>query len=193
MKKLLLLSFLIITCSTWAQSATGYFDKAMKKAEDQGGNLGVGLHAEPAPEGAKIVERLVDHREADDRVDDVAVDARVEIDAEQHRGGVAQREQADIGRDILHPVQEEDHAQQEQDVVVARHHVLRAQVDEGHDVHASDLEDVALVAFGDGMGEGRCGPCQQQDGDGGYARSVDSIPAQGDHPACWSILPGGIA
>ncbi|WP_229654989.1 tetratricopeptide repeat protein [Flavobacterium sp. LC2016-23] len=33
MKHLLLLSFLMITCSGIAQSATGYFDKAMKKAE----------------------------------------------------------------------------------------------------------------------------------------------------------------
>jgi len=33
MKHLLLVSFLMITCLTWAQSATAYFDKAMKKAE----------------------------------------------------------------------------------------------------------------------------------------------------------------
>lgn len=33
MKNLLLASFLMIACSSWAQSANGYFDKAMKKAE----------------------------------------------------------------------------------------------------------------------------------------------------------------
>jgi tetratricopeptide (TPR) repeat protein len=33
MKHLLLVSFLMITCLSWAQSATAYFDKAMKKAE----------------------------------------------------------------------------------------------------------------------------------------------------------------
>ncbi|WP_264534825.1 tetratricopeptide repeat protein [Flavobacterium sp. N1736] len=33
MKHLLILSFIMITCSAWAQSATAYFDKAMKKAE----------------------------------------------------------------------------------------------------------------------------------------------------------------
>lgn len=33
MKNLLLLSFIMINCSIWAQSATAYFDKAFKKAE----------------------------------------------------------------------------------------------------------------------------------------------------------------
>ena len=78
-------------------------------------SLGVGLDAEPALERAHIVERLVDDREADDRVDDVAVDADVEVDAEQHGGGVPEREQGDIDGDVLQPVEEEDHAEQEQE------------------------------------------------------------------------------
>lgn len=39
MKHLLLVSFIMITSLTWAQSATAYFDKAMKKAE-AGNNKG---------------------------------------------------------------------------------------------------------------------------------------------------------
>ena len=38
------------------------------------------------------------------------------------------REQADVGDDVLQPVEKEDHADQEQQVVVAGHHVLGAQV-----------------------------------------------------------------
>ena len=39
-------------------------------------------------------------------------------------------EQGHVDPDVLHPVEEEDHAEQEQDVVVARHHVLGAEIDE---------------------------------------------------------------
>ncbi len=54
-------------------------------------------------------------------------------------------------RDVLKPVEEEDDAKQEQDVVVSGDHVLGAQVDEGQDVHPGDFLDVALVALGDGV------------------------------------------
>ena len=123
----------------------------MAEAEDDGRRLGVGLEAEPALEGAQIVHRLVDDGEADDGVDQVAVDADVEVDAKQHRNRVAEREEAHIEPDVLEPVEEEDDAKQEQDVVIAGHHVLGAQVDERQDVDPSDLLDIALVAFGHGM------------------------------------------
>ena len=45
--------------------------EAVEKAEDQGRQLGVRLKPEPALVGAEIVERLVDDREPDDRVDQV--------------------------------------------------------------------------------------------------------------------------
>ena len=52
--------------------------------------------------------------------------------------------------------------EQEQDVVVARHHVLGAEIDEGEQVHPCDLLDVALVAFGYGVGEGALDARQQE-------------------------------
>ena len=55
-------------------------------------------------------------------------------DACQHRDRVAEGEDADVDGHVLHPVEEEDDAKQEQDVVVSRHHVLGAKIDEGDDV-----------------------------------------------------------
>ena len=76
---------------------------------------------------------------------------------------MTQRKKADVKRDILHPVQEEHHAEQEQDVVITRDHVLGAKVDEGHDMYAPDLLDIARITGGDVMGKGGAGRHQQRD------------------------------
>lgn len=47
-------------------------------------------------------------------------------------------------------------------MVVPRHHVLGAEVDEGHQVDAVDFLDIALVAFRDGMGKGIAAGSQEQ-------------------------------
>ena len=56
------------------------------------------------------------------------------MNAAQHsckqRDAVPHSEEAHVYGHILHAVQEEDNAHQEQQVVIARHHVLRAQVQE---------------------------------------------------------------
>ena len=67
---------------------------------------------------------------------------------------MTEREQADVGADMLHPVEEEDDAEQEQYVIEAGHHVLGAQVNKREQVYAGDLLDVALVTGGDGMRKG---------------------------------------
>jgi hypothetical protein len=92
----------------------------------------------------------------------MAVDADIEIDAQQHRGRMAQREQADIERDMGQPVEKEDHCQQEQDVVETRHHVLGAEIDERQQVHAGDFLDVALVTLRHGVGEGIAGKAEPE-------------------------------
>ena len=48
--------------------------------------------------------------------------------AAQQRHAVPDREQADVQEDVLQPVEEEDDADQEQQVVVAGHHVLGAEI-----------------------------------------------------------------
>ncbi len=47
--------------------------KAVQKAEYQSGDLGIRLDTEPELESPEVVERLVDDREADDRIDDKGV------------------------------------------------------------------------------------------------------------------------
>ncbi len=63
--------------------------EAVEEAEDQCRGLGVRLKAEPALIGAEIVERLVDDRQADDRIDDIGVGADAGEHAEQHRRRVS--------------------------------------------------------------------------------------------------------
>ena len=49
--------------------------KTVKKAEDQRRRFGIGLKAEPPPEGAQVVEGFVDDGEPDDGIDQVGVNA----------------------------------------------------------------------------------------------------------------------
>lgn len=55
---------------------------------------------------------------------------------------------------MLHPVEEEKHAEERQDVVVSRHYVFGAEINEGRQIDARDLLDVTLVAFSYGVSEG---------------------------------------
>jgi len=72
---------------------------------------------------------------------------------------MADGEDADVGSDVLRPVEKEDHPGEEQQVVIARHHVLGAEVDEGDGAKARHLLHVPCVAFGDVVGKGRA--CKQ--------------------------------
>ena len=79
-------------------------------------------------------------------------------------------EQADVERHVLHTVEEEHDAEQEQDVVVPGDHVLGAEIGEGDQVDAPDLLDAARVAFGDVVG-------------GGLARDQgEGREGEGEHP-----------
>ena len=57
-------------------------------------------------------------------------------------------EKADIQRDMLELIEKENHAEQEQQVVVTRHHVLGTQVHKRQKINAAYLLDVALVTLG---------------------------------------------
>ncbi len=125
----------------------------MEEPEDQHGALGIGLEAKPALIGTQVIQRLVHNRQTDDGIDDVAVDADIEVHPQQHGCGMPQREQAHIDGDVLHTVEKEDHTQQEQEMIVAGDHVLGPQIGEGNKVYSSDFLDVALVAVSHGMGQ----------------------------------------
>ncbi|MCY1299629.1 hypothetical protein D9M70_491660 [compost metagenome] len=133
----------------------------MQQAEDQRGRAGVGLIAEPALEGPQVIERLVHHRKADDGVDHVGADADIAQHPEQQGDRVAKREQRDVQPHILQAIEEEDHPEQEQQVVITSDHVLGAHVHERHQQHAAAFLDEALVAFGHSVGE-RLGHAYQQ-------------------------------
>lgn len=78
---------------------------------------------------------------------------------------MADGEQRHIDADMLHTVEEEDHPEQEQDVVIAGDHVLGPQIDIGQQVNAGDFADIAGVAGGHAMGLG-CARRRQKDKQG---------------------------
>ena len=108
----------------------------MEQAEHQGSNLGVGLKPKPSLESADVVQSLVDDRQTDDRVDQIAVNADIEVHAQNHGGGVPQRKQTHIDADVLDPVKEKDDAEQKQKVVITRHHVFGTQVHKRQQIDA---------------------------------------------------------
>jgi hypothetical protein len=80
-------------------------------------------------EPSHVLERLVDHRHADNGIDDVGIRANAAKHAGQERDAVADRKQAHILDDLFEAVQEEDDPDQEHQMVVAGHHVLGAEVE----------------------------------------------------------------
>jgi hypothetical protein len=118
----------------------------VEQPEHQHRELGVDGEADPL-EPAEVLERLVNHREADDRVDDIRVEAGPEEHAGEQRGRVADGEHRDVDDDVTQPVEEEDHPDQEQDVVDPGDHVLGAEIQERHRRRAVDALDVRLVGL----------------------------------------------
>src|SRR5258705_3837158 len=107
--------------------------EAMEEPEHEHRDLRVRLKPEEPPEAIHVLERLVDDRETDDRIDQVRVRADAAEHAREQRDAVPQREEAHVGHDILQAIEEEDHADQEQQVVVSRDHVLGAQIQQRPD------------------------------------------------------------
>ena len=100
----------------------------MEEAENQNCNPGVWLRAKETAEAVHVLEGLVDDREADHRVDEVRIGVNPAEHAEQQRRAVPERKEADVLHDVLQPVEEEDHADQEQQVVISGHHVLGTEI-----------------------------------------------------------------
>ncbi len=122
----------------------------MEKAEEQHGPFRVRLETELA-KATEVLERLVDHRQANHGVDEVRVDVPAREHPKQKSRAVADREQRDVDRHVFEPVQEEDDAGQEQQVVVPRHHVLRAEVHVRPDVRAGRAQQERLVVAGNAV------------------------------------------
>jgi hypothetical protein len=91
-----------------------------------------------------VLEGLVDDRQADDRVDDVGVRADAAERAGQQRDAVPDREEAHVEQDVLQPVEEENHPDEEQQVVVARDHMFRTEVHQRNRCRSVERQQVPV-------------------------------------------------
>ncbi len=73
--------------------------------------------------------------------------------ARQQRDTVTDREQRDIGGHLLEPIQKEDHAEQEQQMVITGDHVLGAKVHERQQVQAAGILQERLILGRDAMSQ----------------------------------------
>jgi hypothetical protein len=78
-------------------------------------------------EAAVVVEALVDHRQRDHRIDQPVVPGDAHERGQDQRDAVTHRERRDELGDVAEFREEEDHPEEEQQVVVAGDHVLGAQ------------------------------------------------------------------
>jgi hypothetical protein len=67
---------------------------------------------------------------------------------------VTDRKQGHIDAHILHPIKEENHPKQEQQVVVPGDHVFGPEIQEREEQHPAAFLDITLVPFGDIVGIG---------------------------------------
>ena len=85
--------------------------------------------------------------------------------AEQQRGAVPDGEQRHVQRDFFQSIQEEDDAGEKQQMIVAGDHVLRAEIDERHDLRARAVADEVLVALGNCVRKHDASHQQQRQGE----------------------------
>ncbi|CCA90338.1 hypothetical protein PP1Y_Mpl3996 (plasmid) [Novosphingobium sp. PP1Y] len=141
--------------------------EAMKQAEDEYRGTGIGRPAEHRAKAVEVVDCLVGDGQPDDGIDDVGIGANVEDRTDQQRRAVPDREQRDVSPDVLHPVEEKDDSGEEEQMVVTRDHVLRAEVHVRQDGDARTALDEGLVRFSHSVGLGRGGDrqrCQKRAG-----------------------------
>ena len=123
----------------------------MEQAEDEHGRARVGLEAEESLEAVHVLERLVDDGEADDGVDEIRVGAHASEHADEQREAVAHGEETHVGDDVLQPVQKEDDADEEEQMVVAGDHVLGAQIHQRTDRRTVETLEIHGVLAGDAV------------------------------------------
>src|SRR4029079_4182989 len=121
--------------------------KTVKQSKNQNGKFGVGLKSEQPPESVHIVEGLVDDRKSDDRIHDVGIGMNVPEHAGQQRQAMAGRKKTDVGHNISQAIEKENDTHEKQKVVVARYHVLGAEVHERRNSRPFICFDKRGIAF----------------------------------------------
>src|SRR5215204_3335456 len=90
---------------------------------------------------------------------------RADVGAKEHSGNqrraVPNRKHRHVSGDLAESVEEEDHAEQEEQMVVTGDHVLGAQVHEWSELRAAHLLQIFLVTFSDAMRRG--GACYHEE------------------------------
>ena len=143
--------------------------ESVEEPEDQGRSARIGCDAEPGLECSEIVECLVHHRQSDHRVDQVRIDTDPGEYAKQQRRGMAHGEQCHIQRNVLQSVQEKNHAQQKQQMIVSGDHVLGPEIRKRNQQHTTALLYEPLVTGGDAVRQQLGGQAAEQQADDGHA------------------------
>ena len=125
----------------------------MKQAEAKHRPAHVKLAAEYPVKAANILKRLVDHRQADDRIDDILIERNPAQNTHQKRQAVACGKQRYVKQDVLHPAQEKDHADQKEDMVDPGDHVLGPQIEERDRRNAAHPFHIARIGLRHVMGD----------------------------------------
>jgi hypothetical protein len=115
-------------------------------------------------------------------------------DSGQQRDAVADGEAGDVDRDVAHAIEEEDHTEEEQQVVVSGDHVFRPEVEERARVRTGDgFQEVGVAAL-DCVGEHGVGGEQKREDQAHRLPSLAHVHAgsAGDHavgfdPAEWLV------
>src|SRR5437762_3217938 len=105
----------------------------MEQAENQNRDARVRLKSEETLEPVHVVECLVHDGKADNCIDKKRIRVQAAQHAAQQSNAVSHSEEADVKEHILQPVEEENDAYQEEQVVISRDHMFCAEVEERSD------------------------------------------------------------
>jgi len=144
--------------------------KPMKKSEDKDRCPRVWFNTEYPFEAIDIFKRFINDREANNGIDQVSIDLQICQYTQQQGNTVADGKQGHVFHNMLGTIEEENNADEKQQVIIACHHMLGAQIDEwsnGRPIYC--LHEVGVRTF-DGVshcdaGEQRSQHDQEEPGD----------------------------
>jgi len=135
--------------------------EAMKQTEYEYRNTGVRFKAKQPFEPVHIFEGLVHDGQANYRVDEIGVYLDIRQDSSEQGDAVADGEQSDVLHDVFGSVEKEYNTEQEQQMIVTGHHVLRAEIHEGEYGWAINRFDKIGVAARNSVGQSLHGEQQR--------------------------------
>lgn len=119
----------------------------MEKTENEHGCAGIRLEPEPSGVGAKVIKGLVHHGKADNGIDQIGTDLGTAEHAVKQGSAMPNGKQRDLKAYILHAVQKENNAKQEQQMIVACDHMFGTQIHERDQVLTTDTFNERRIAL----------------------------------------------